>query len=91
MPKLRVAGEAQPKPLAQGRQAGAEPVADPARRSTRRLDGVADAGGEPVTRLHKRLSGQSKIVLRHRHLVGRRPNVEKGGPNLVLDLAAEIG
>jgi hypothetical protein len=32
-----------------------------------------------------------EVVSRHRHLIGRRANVEKGCADLVLDLPAEIG
>ena len=55
------------------------------------FDVVGHAGREPVARLRERLIGQVEIVLRHRHLVGRRADVQKRRADLVIDLAGEIG
>ena len=51
------------------------------------LDRVGHAGREPVPSLDQRLIREIEIVSRDRHLLGRRTNVEKGGADLVLDLA----
>ena len=55
------------------------------------FDVVGHAGREPVAGLHQRLIGQVEIVSRHRHLVGRRANVQKRRADLIIDLAGQIG
>ena len=55
------------------------------------FDGVSDSGREAVASLRQRLVGKIEIASSNGHLVGCRLDVKESGPDLVIDLAAEIG
>src|SRR6476620_5839084 len=52
--------------------------------------GIRDAGAEPVPRLDQGALSQIAIAVRHRDLLVRGGQTQKGGPNFDVDAAADV-